>query len=178
MDALSTRTSPRRASVLLWGAGALALVLVGFLLGRLGAGQGVTGAGASGVDAAGGGTSLEISGSTIRELRPGTTSPIDVAVTHRGDQAVVVTDLVVEIVDLSAPQADDDRPCTPADFVLTQAPASLAVDVDARSTARLSGTSAPPATWPRIELVDRPVNQDGCQGATVTLAFTAVGRSS
>lgn len=172
---MSTSTGLRRASLLLLCA--VALVVVGFLLGRLSAGPGATGAGASGVDVLDD-TALVIRGTATDELRPGTTSPIDVAVTNRGDRALVVSDLVVEIVELTAPQADGEHPCTRADFVLAQAPTSLTMDVGARSTTSLSDAATSPATWPHIELLDRPVDQDGCKGATVTLAFAAVGTPS
>jgi len=42
----------------------------------------------------------------------------------------------------------------------------------ARTTTRLSALGIPARQWPHIAMLDRPVNQDGCKRATLSLSFT------
>lgn len=43
--------------------------------------------------------------------------------------------------------------------------------IPAHSTRRLSSLGVAPARWPRVAMLDRAVNQDGCKHATLDLRF-------
>ena len=44
--------------------------------------------------------------------------------------------------------------------------------VPASSTRSLAQLGVQPAFWPQVSIINRPTDQDGCQGATVTLAYS------
>src|SRR3954451_10845756 len=62
------------------------------------------------------GTSVRISGTAGRPLRPGGSSRINLRFTNRSPGAVSLRHVRVTITGLSAPQADAQHPCTRADF--------------------------------------------------------------
>ena len=62
------------------------------------------------------GTSVEISGTTRRLLRPGVSSRINLGFNNMGSKAVTLRHVRVTITGITAPQADAEHPCTRADF--------------------------------------------------------------
>jgi hypothetical protein len=117
---------------------------------------------------------FEISGS-VTGLMPGVPQPIDLSVRNPNRVAIVITRLAVDVQSVNAPRATSALPCTTADFSVQQFAGPYPVVVPASSAWTLSGLSIPPATLPQIQLVQRSLNQDGCQGATVTLAYSGNG---
>jgi hypothetical protein len=84
----------------------------------------------------------------------------------------------VTVHEVTAPHADRARPCSVADFVLHQTARSLHVTVPARSTRTLRTLGLARTAWPHVGMRDRPVNQDGCKGARLTLDYTGAGSPS
>jgi hypothetical protein len=119
---------------------------------------------------------LTVAGSASADLRPGLMVPLDVEITNLRRRPMIVGRVTVMLGLVRAPHAELSRPCTPHDFIVRQASIALEVTVPAQSTRRLSQLGVVPARWPGIGMVDRPVNQDGCQGSTVALTYTAIGR--
>jgi len=95
--------------------------------------------------------------------------------TNPHDVAMSVTDLRVRVQKLSAPNADPARPCPLGDFVVVQASSSRKITLAPRSARTLSGLGIPRASWPTVGMFNRPVNQDGCKGASLTLSYSGSG---
>ncbi len=124
------------------------------------------------------GTSLpySIDGSIATLLYPGgSPSPIDLSFTNpnpggSGAAGVRVGRLTVKVSAVSAPAATALRPCTVSDFAVTQFSGTYPFEIpEGRSTLQSLGFAED--TWPTVRLVNRRVNQDGCKGATITLAY-------
>jgi hypothetical protein len=81
----------------------------------------------------------------------------------------------VSIRELSTPEADRNHPCTVDDFVVHQIKGSVTLTVPAGATAGLESLRVPRRQWPQIGMRNRPVSQDGCRGAQLTLGYTAFG---
>lgn len=109
-------------------------------------------------------------------LAPGSGGSLDASLANPFGEDVDVTVLEVAIVAIGAPNATALRPCGPVDFVAgpyTGPPIRL----QAGATRSLEELDVPRRLWPTIAMVDRPVNQDGCKGAQLTLRYRTVMRS-
>lgn len=108
-------------------------------------------------------------------LSPGTSAPIDLRLTNPHRTKIRVRELAVRVTGVHAPEANVSRPCTTGDF--TVAPLSSAqgpITLPASSTRTLSALGVTTSRWPRVGMANRPVNQDGCKHARLTLGFTGV----
>jgi hypothetical protein len=157
-------------------------VLLGFALAHIvnnsqiaSAGASATGEGTSGVIAESSSSSFTITGNAARPLSPGLLTPLDLSFTNLNDVSMSVTDLAVTVREVSAPNADGAHPCAATDFAVDQSSSDVKITVAARATSSLSRLDVPHAKWPQVSLLQRPVNQDGCKGASLTLAFAASG---
>jgi hypothetical protein len=112
-----------------------------------------------------------ISGS-VTGLQPGVPHPLDLSVHNPNRAAIVITSLTVAVRSVSAPRATPALPCTSADFAVQQFAGTYPLLVPSSSTYTLSGMAIPPEALPQAVLLQRSLNQDGCQGATVTLAYS------
>jgi hypothetical protein len=110
-------------------------------------------------------------------LWPGTAQSVDLALTNPNPRAISVRRLVVKIGQVRAPQATPTLPCSAADFSVSQFAGRYPLRVAAHRTDHLSTLGVPAAKGPQLVMLDRPVNQDGCQGATVTLSFAGTATS-
>jgi hypothetical protein len=117
--------------------------------------------------------SVTIGGNAGAAIWPGAAVPVDVTVDNGYDFPVSVTNLRVQVLTVHAPHADNNHPCTVADFVVDQASPGLEIPVGARATSSLSTLHVPAQTWPRIHLLQHSANRDGCQGATLTFGYAA-----
>lgn len=134
-----------------------------------------SGGGAGSVDTGWPTGPVRIEGDVVKAVSPGVKVPLDLKVTNTQDFDVSVTALTVAVRRVEAPNADDARSCSVDDFGVDQAHHELRISLAARATNTLSGLRIPPEMWPRIGMLDRPVNQDGCKGASLTLDYTASG---
>jgi len=124
------------------------------------------------------GTALpyRIGGTITTPLYPGASpSPIDLSFSNpnaggTGAAGVRVFRIVVRIAAVSAPAATAGHPCAASNFAVTQFSGTYPFEIQAGSST-LQSLGFAPRTWPTVRLVNRPVNQDACMGATVTLAY-------
>ncbi len=117
---------------------------------------------------------FSLAGNATAPLEPGVPEAIDLRITNPNPAPLVVTNLSASVRAVSAPGASSLLPCTIRDFSVQRYFGPLPLIVPASSTRSLAGLGVPPAQWPQISIVDRPTDQDGCQGATVTLAYGGV----
>jgi hypothetical protein len=116
-----------------------------------------------------------ISGRTTHMLSPGVSAPLDLSLTNDQSSALMVGRLAVRVESVRAPKADAAHRCTLADFGVTQFAGAYGFLVRGSTTSRLSALGIPAAVWPRVAMINRSLNQDGCKHATLTLAFTGIG---
>lgn len=117
-----------------------------------------------------------IEGDATQSISPGRTAPIDLTLTNPHDLTMTVSDLEVTVDEVTAPNADRAHPCTVEDFMVEQHVGDLPATVPAGTARSLSGLGVGQERWPRVGMVNRTHNQDGCKSAVVTLAFTGSGR--
>ena len=119
-----------------------------------------------------------VAGRITAPLYPGRApSPINLSFSNpnggRGGGGAIgvrVSSLIVTVSAVSAPAATPEFPCTVSDFAVTQFSGSYPFMIPhGRSSLRSRGFA--PRTWPAVRLLDRPVNQDGCKGAKLSLSY-------
>jgi hypothetical protein len=114
-----------------------------------------------------------IAGDATTVLTPGSVAALNLTLTNTGDVDLMIVKLQVEVVGIDAPRADNHLPCSIADFAVRQLnPTDVVYRLPARSKRSLKSLALPPAAWPAIIMVNRPANQDGCQGAELRLHYT------
>ena len=119
------------------------------------------------------GETFGIDGNTTSALRPGTTVPIDIRISNPHFYPIVVSDLTVRIASITP--AHKGATCRASNYPLTQ-PHTFAVRVAAFSTVTMNSISASRAGWPSLHLTgDQAKLDNGCQGASITLAYSASG---
>ncbi|WP_410676532.1 hypothetical protein [Amycolatopsis sp. cmx-4-68] len=116
---------------------------------------------------------VRIQGNVTEPIAPGVRVPLDLTLINPQDLEVSITHLTVAVAQVDAPNSDATHVCTVEDFTVDQAPHDLRITLAARATNTLSGLGLPSTTWPRMGMHDRPVNQDNCKGASLTLSYTA-----
>jgi hypothetical protein len=98
---------------------------------------------------------------------------VNATLTNPAAVELSVSSLAVSVSAVSAPNADAAHPCSVRDFAAVQFSGAYGFIVPASSTTSLAAIGLEPAQWPAVEMLDRPVNQDGCKGATLTLSYSA-----
>lgn len=116
-----------------------------------------------------------ISGDVRRPILPGELVPIDLRLDNTSDLDLAIDHITVGVVGIDAPRADVDHPCSAADFEVRQLSGGVVLRIAGNSAVNLSGMDLPDENWPAVSMVDRPVNQDGCKGASLTLRYEASG---
>jgi hypothetical protein len=119
--------------------------------------------------------SFVISGDITRLLSPGTSVPLDLQFTNPSSSPISVTGVTVAVSKVHAPHADRVHPCTVDDFTVNQVADGLKVTVAAGATNTLTGLNVARTQWPQVAMRNRASNQDGCVGASLTLAYAASG---
>jgi hypothetical protein len=112
---------------------------------------------------------------TAGGLQPGAPRALDLMLRNGGREWLWVTSLKITAKSVRAPRSSALLPCTLADFSTRQFSGIYPLVMRPLSTRRLSGLGVSPAQQPQLTLVNRASNQDGCQGATVTLSYSARG---
>jgi len=116
-----------------------------------------------------------IHGNAATPISPGLMSPLNLMFANPNAVSLSVTGLYVTVRKVSAPNADDAHPCSVRDFTVGQASSNLRITLAAQATRTLSSLDLPLAQWPQVGMLQRSVNQDGCKGASLTLAYAASG---
>ena len=75
---------------------------------------------------------------------------------------------------VDAPLAAASHACDTTDFEIRQF-GGPAFTVAPHARSKLSELGVPEGQWPQLTMLNRPVRQDGCKGATLALAFAAAG---
>jgi len=115
---------------------------------------------------------VRITGEVPVTLSPGTSSSIRIGLRNANPGTVTIRRVRVTIVGVVAPRADAAHPCTVADFRVRQMqPGHL--DLPPRRFVDLAALGIPVQGWPQVTMRNRPVNQDGCQGASLRLSYRA-----
>jgi hypothetical protein len=113
-----------------------------------------------------------ISGNLDRNLAPGVTGLLNLALTNPFSSAMSVTALGVTVAGTTHPG------CAASNFAPTQYTGSFPLVVPANSTRTLQQLGVPSSAWPKLTLLNLPVNQDVCQNAQVTLQYSGTGSGS
>jgi hypothetical protein len=119
--------------------------------------------------------SFTISGDLRRPVSPGELVPIDLTLHNTNDIDLTIDQITVTVGGIDAPRADADHPCSPADFQVRGLSGGVELKLAGNSTDNLSGMDLPEKNWPAVGMLNRPVNQDGCKGASLTLHYEASG---
>jgi len=122
---------------------------------------------------------LVVSGD-VDGLAPGLLRPIDLTVTNQDKKPVSVTNLTVSLQSVSRTQyaVAHGLACGLADYAVRQYSGPYPLAGPGLGSRSLDQLGIPAPQWPQVMLVDRPVNQDGCKGATLTLGYAASGQGS
>jgi hypothetical protein len=112
-----------------------------------------------------------IAGDVGTVLEPGVTVPIDLTITNPNDRPIRITSLSIAIGSITAPLATPTLRCTPADFAVGQPEAGTALIVPGHSSRTLQELGLRSSELPSLGMLNGAGNQDGCEGATVGLAY-------
>ncbi|WP_323097002.1 hypothetical protein [Intrasporangium sp. YIM S08009] len=126
------------------------------------------------------GKAFTIAGTAQTPLAPGVTAPLALALTNPNKKPVAVTNLTVTVTSVTrTPSAvAASLACSTADYQVRQYGGPYPLTVAGSSTMTLAQLGVAQSDWPALTLLDRPVNQDGCKGATVTLAYAGSGQGT
>jgi hypothetical protein len=116
--------------------------------------------------------SFSIRGDLPGLLKPDLALPLDLELTNANSTPLSISDLVVSIAGVNAPQADATHPCSAADFAVGQFSGAYGMTLPAASSRTLSELGFAESQMPQVAMLNRPVNQDGCKGSILTFAFT------
>lgn len=119
--------------------------------------------------------SVTIGGRSVGLLRPGAMVPLDLSFDNPHDHSVILDELAVTITGIDAPRADEDHPCTLDDFVVRQLSGSHSLVLDGDTVSTMSELDVADHDRPAVGMRARPVNQDGCKDAVISLAYEASG---
>ncbi len=114
-------------------------------------------------------------GGTVGDLHPGAPSPVNLALINPSVGPLIINGLTVAIQNIDAPRSSPALPCTPSDFSVRQFAGSYPLAIPGSSTRTLGQLGIPTARWPQVAIVDSNANQDGCQGASLTLSYRGTG---
>jgi len=147
------------------------VAVLGAFPGGSGSGQ-PSGSGAGGADLARQSVSFKIAGEVSRPLSPGVRARLNLRLTNPHRYRLRVRHLTVAVDTVNAPRANRAHPCAVRDFAVQQFHRRSVIKVDAHATGTLRNLDVRPGSWPRVRMLNRPVNQDGCKGAALTLAYS------
>jgi hypothetical protein len=118
-----------------------------------------------------------IAGNLTGLLTPGTSRSLELTLTNPNKKPVAVSNLTVTVqaVTRSADAIARNLPCTPADYAVTQYGGPYPLTIPGSTSSALSTLGVPAAGFPRVAMLNTATNQDGCKGATLTLAFAGAG---
>jgi hypothetical protein len=117
---------------------------------------------------------FKVSGTPAERLAPGVSVPLNLALINPHAFAVSVRSLAVRVRSIRAPRADRGHACGAQDFAVARY-SGPRLRLSPRSRATLGRLGVAPARWPHLSMLDRPVNQDGCKGASLALDYRGAG---
>ena len=123
------------------------------------------------------GKPFNISGNVSGLLSPGVARPLNLTLSNPNNKQVSITNLTVTVQAVTkAPAAVGS--CTTADYAVTQYSGPYPVSVPGGANVTLADLGVAQQSWPQVRMINRPANQDGCKGATLTLAYSGSGQGN
>ena len=116
---------------------------------------------------------LFAAGDVAEPLAPGVSRQVNLVLTNAFDTAVDVTALTATVTAVTPAPGGS---CSEADFSTTPASLPVPLRLEAQTSHSLLALGLPRGAWPAVSMIDRPVSQDGCKGASVALRFNVEGR--
>ncbi|MDR7161850.1 hypothetical protein [Arthrobacter sp. BE255] len=122
---------------------------------------------------------FSISGNLGAPLTPGATIPLNLSFSNANNKSLALSSLSVSIAGITRTQAAvaAGLPCTTADYVVTNYSGAYPLTVPMGSKT-LQSLNPDSAQWPKIAMLDTALNQDGCKGATLQLAYSGAGEGN
>ncbi|HTX32519.1 MAG TPA: hypothetical protein VMD09_14140 [Solirubrobacteraceae bacterium] len=117
------------------------------------------------------GVPFSITGNAPATLEPGMMEPLDLQIQNPNSSSLTLSSLTAAVTSVSAPQATPSLPCTASDFSMQQYSGLLPLVVAPNTTVTLSQLGVPQSEWPEVSMLDRTSNQDGCEGASLSLSY-------
>lgn len=114
-----------------------------------------------------------ITGTPNRSLAPGAPAgAINLSLKNPFNAAMTVTNLGVTVTGTDKPG------CGAENYAVIAYGGPSSLTVPANSTKTLQDLGVAEAQWPKVQMVNLPVNQDACKGASVSLQYSGVGNGS
>jgi hypothetical protein len=119
-----------------------------------------------------GNANFAIAGNLLTALEPGLGGALDLSLTNPGSTEITVSGLQVAVSTIAAPHANASYPCNSDDFSVAQFSGAYGFTIPASSTRTLSELGFAEAQLPQVAMPNRPINQNGCKGASLQFDFT------
>lgn len=116
------------------------------------------------------GDAFTITGALNSALYPGGSGALDLALTNVSTSELTVGEITVAVTSVNT--RTQQQSCLVADFVVDQLDLARQFTLPVGASQTLTQLGVAPADLPRVTMTNTPVNQDGCKGATVNLAFS------
>lgn len=122
---------------------------------------------------------FSLSGNLSGLLAPGYSRALDLQIANPNNKNIALSALQVSIAEVvRTPGAmAANLPCTTADYVVTQYSGTYPLTAPPGASS-LSSLRVPTAKWPQIRMLDTPLLQDGCKGATLSLQYSGSGQGN
>lgn len=126
------------------------------------------------------GKPFTISGNLADALAPGISRPLNLTLTNPNNKPLSITNLTVTVktVTRTAYAIAHSQPCTTADYAVAQYSGAYPLVVPADTSASLSSLGVSTSARPKVSMLNTTLNQDGCKGATLALAYSGSGQGS
>jgi outer membrane protein OmpA-like peptidoglycan-associated protein len=117
-----------------------------------------------------------ITGNAPSLLYPGAAAlSIDLGFSNPNDDSVSLSSLTVSVKSISAPNATAQLPCAGSNFAVTQFGGGQPFSVPP-GLSTLQSLGVAQSRWPTLRMIETHQNQDGCEGATLTLSYSGSGQ--
>jgi hypothetical protein len=124
------------------------------------------------------GKDFSISGNVSGLLAPGVSRPLNLTLTNPNNQPLAISNLTVTVKSVTKAAHAPVGACTTSDYAVVQYSGPYPLSVPANGSATLTSLGVASSKWPQVKMLDAAYNQDGCKGATVTLAYSGSGSGS
>ncbi|MFI5712181.1 hypothetical protein [Kribbella sp. NPDC051620] len=126
------------------------------------------------------GKPFTISGNLTEPLAPGISRPLNLILTNPNNKPLAISNLTatVQSVTRTAYAIAHNQPCTAADYAVTQYSGPYPLSAPANSSKSLADLGVALSARPKVSMLNTALNQDGCKGSTLTLAYSGSGQGS
>ena len=119
--------------------------------------------------------SITISGEADAPIVIGAMVPLDLTLGNPNEFEVSINRIAVTVMSVDAPLADTRHPCSVADFEVRELSEPVVLTLKGKTSHNLSALGVTRVQWPAVGMVSTAMNQDGCKGAVLSLAYQASG---